>query len=352
MKNIFLRSLILGAGYLSPLIAIAGDIDIVTPLVPISVQLPNMLEGWGFSVEGTALRAYDNNLTYFSQAITTAGVIVDPSLNTNTSYQQYEPLDGIYSFGLHVGVDYTFHDYANVLKLYYEHLFARTASDNFVDSEIFPETPTLETLSIASGSIKQKLDAITLISEQHLLIGPFWEATFSGGARFTHVSQMLHTTSSLTSDNVSLDVFTTDTTSDYSMQFNGVGPVAGLGTLFHLFPSLTLGVEGQLAALIGRNKINTSFNIINLTNNVATFNGDFINQVNEIYSVVPEAYLRIYGNYLYTFSNASELEIEAGWRVNQFFNLRTFDSDYTSQNTTTSDDIGFSGPYLLVHYKI
>lgn len=370
MKHYLLKSILLGIGF-SPLLAIAGGVDVIVPATPVSrVDIPDMREGWGFFVEGSVLRGYNNNLNYFVSNdsvlfISDSGEAID----NNGIFQDLSP---DYAFTLRLGMDYTFAQSGNMLKLYYEHLFPRTA--NASTQAIVLENPFLDIGEIdieGAGSVKQQLDGVTFLSEQHILIGPIWETTLSGGIRYARVSQELEASAVLAYLIPNNDSYVDVPSDAFTMQFNGVGPLAGFGTIFHVADQFAIGAEALGALLVGYNKIaqggfdltyDLAGNITGTQNNVS---------IDPIYSLVTEMYYRLYGNYFYRFQDGSELQIEAGWRANQFFNLRTFEIEIAplnggygfdnvrnfanlgpSVNTTTSDDIGFSGPYLMVHYKL
>jgi hypothetical protein len=366
MNNTFLRRLLVGLCLGSPLTALAGGVDILVPEAS-RVDIPGMRPGWGFTVEGAALRSFNNNLNYFSFTSSLSGATgggVSNSLIENVNF--IENIDPNYAFNLRVGLDYTLAGSANVLKLYYEHLFARTASATF--NTFIPSSGGLgssESWVEATGSAKQKLDGVSLLSEQHILIGPSWETTIMGGVRYARVSQDLNIINPTISINpsvrASLQIDTIE--ADATMQYNGVGPLVGLGANFTFFRNFAIGAEAQGSLLIGLNKISSTSVETVLQSTITITETDILSD--NIYSVVPELFARLYGNYLYRFNNGSELLVEAGWRVNQFFNLRTFSNNGNQSNgafgasngvlapdSTNSDDIGFSGPYVLVHYKL
>lgn len=339
MKRALLRSLLIGSCAIAPIMAFAGGIDVEKPCCTVRVDIPEMREGWGFSVQGAALRGYNNDLNYINVLESTSATTVGGNtfFVNNVDANTVEPN---YDFALLLGVDYTFADSANMIKLFYEHLFSTTANGNSYDL-IGNEY---------EGSVKLKLDGVSLLSEQHIIIGPYWEATFSGGLRYARVSQYFNSSLETGSDFPDIPGQDTPSLLGYfteSMQFNGVGPLAGLGGMFHVTPSIKVGAEAQAALLVGKNDANLITNVLTPTLGVlpaydsVTSNYD----ANSIYSIVPEMYARIYGNYFYRCADGMELELEAGWRMNQFFNLRT-------DSFGDSDDIGFSGPYLMGHLKL
>lgn len=367
MRTILLRSIIIGAAAIAPILGFAGGVEVEPCCNPPRVDIPDMPAGWGFVVEGAALRGYNNDLDYF--ALTGTDVIrpIPTVIETydNSFIKQINP---VYAFGLRVGVDYTLADSANVIKLSYEHLFNRLASN---DGNVVFETLKIPVLLEFEGEARQKLDGATLLSEQHILIGSYWEATISGGVRFAHLGQELEPAGLLELGFSELLLGAEALNANYTMQFNGVGPLVGVGGLFHLNEMFGIGANVQGALLMGRNSIDAHFTefLIEKTGitpptltvpplTIAT--GVASAEIENIYSIVPEFFYRIYANYNYHFDNGSQLELEGGWRANQFFNVRTFQTGALSTTpgaalnvgTTLSDDIGFSGPYFLVHYKL
>lgn len=338
MKKALLRSLLLSSCAIAPVVAIAGGIDAEAPCCAVRVDIPEMREGWGFTIQGAALRGYNNNLDYVDaiQTSTEATVGGNTFFANNYSINAVQPN---YDFAMLVGVDYTFANSANMIKLSYEHLFNSTAQGTTYDY----------VANEYEGSVKLKLDGVSLLSEQHMLIGPYWEATFSGGLRYARVSQNLQTVLETASafPEVGGESAPILGYGETTMQFNGVGPLAGLGGMFHITQSIMLGAEAQAALLVGKNNTNTIQTILTEAPTILpayeSINSNY--SANNIYSVVPEMYARIYGNYFYRCADGMELQLEAGWRMNQFFNVRT-------NSFGTSDDIGFSGPYLMGHVKL
>jgi hypothetical protein len=356
MKKTLLRSLLIGAASIAPIAAIAGGVEVETCCKPPRVDIPDMREGWSFSIEGSALRGYNNNLTYSEFTSFFSETIGSTVFETEEAF--VNDIAPNYAFGLRVSANYTLANSANVLKLFYEHLFRRSASDE--TAAIIPVSSS-ENVAVASeGSAREKLDGVTLLSEQHILIGPYWETTFSGGVRFAHVGQDLTASSAaaLLSNLAPSDVIAERINS--SMQFNGVGPMVGFGSMFHVWENIAIGGEAQAALLMGRNKIGFTEFLANSSTPIFAADPAAIvvnEDIDSIYSIVPEMYYRLYANYFYRFNNGSTMQVEAGWRANQFFNLRTFARGVVSAegiavNVTNSDDIGFSGPYLMLQYNL
>jgi len=355
MNHILLRSLLIGFYCATPALSFAGDLDIIAPPI-LQIDIPDMQEGWGFLIEGSAVRGYNNNLSY---------VIQEPPINTNTDpfgnnfNSALFPILYVnpdYAFDLRIAVDYTLPDTANVLKLSYEHVFDEesTAQNNS------------GLASYAHANIREKLDTISLISEQHILVGPYMEGVITGGIRYAHLGQEFNTGSLASTINVSIQ------NQAYDMRFNGTGPQVGISTLFHFYENFVLGVDAQTALLVGKNTLSQSlfgtiFDIFGYAITETTVSSD----IDNVYSIVPELAYKIYANYFYRFYNGSELQIEAGWKADQFFNVRTFDTTESFQSltnpigasisgstasiatgSTNSDKIGFAGPYLSLHYKL
>lgn len=332
MKKTLLRSLLIGSCTLAPVVAFAGGLDNPTCCQPPRVDIPDMREGWGFTLEGAAIRGYNNDLTYAvsPESIVTIGAFTSESVTI-------EEIKPDYAFDLLVGVDYTLAGSGNVLKLSYEHLFNKTSSASQYD--VFDD--------YFEGSVQLKLDAVDLLSEQHILIGPYWEATLTGGLRYARVSQDFDASVAVSAlgvrEALALDSSFVAVSED--MQFNGVGPLGGLGSMFHLTENFALGGEGQMALLIGRNKASVNALEVLPVTVAAADVFVFDDKADNIYSIVPELKARIFGNYFYRFQDGMELQVEAGWKIDQFFNLRT-------NTTNVSNDIGFSGPYLKGHIKL
>jgi len=347
MKKTLLRSLLLGACCAAPIAAMAGGLEAPTCCTPPRVDIPDMREGWGFMLEGAAIQPYNNNLAYASPLVTsTVGVA---PLAFTTHFVDIEEVKPNYKFDLRVGVDYTLADSANVLKLTYEHFFNNDDSNDDDDDFV-------------NRSVNFKFDEVTLASEQHILIGPYWEATLTGGLRWARVQQNSNLDATLIG--VPADVITGGVNGVYGIdqtaKFNGVGPVGGVGSMFHLTENLALGAEGLVAILIGNSQLDVDYATdgIGFLLPVPTIAADV--DTDSVTSVVPELFMRIYANYFYRFQDGMELQVEAGWRTNHFFNLRTgldevervARASFAPEVNTLSDEISFSGPYLMGHLKI
>lgn len=363
MKKSLLCNMLFSSFYLASFATFAGDIDVVSA-PEILIGIPDMSPGWEFNIVGSALRPYNNNLNYSVEILNDFF-----SITSSPSFSNFHDITPNYGLDLMVGAGYTLPNSANIIKVLYEHYFDRKSTANYHTPE---ELSTPANFYHVSANLREKFDGVSVFSEQHLLIGPVWEAYASGGFRFAHLEQ-LFSVANLTNQQLSPSLFFSDVESlDFSMQFNGVGPMLGFGSLFHISNSFALGANLQSALLLGKNKLNQpEYNsFLEIASRIA------INSITkttgvipDIYSLVPEITYRLYANYFYTFNNESELEIEAGWRANHFFNLRTFDnfqsaitnSPYNATssldnnvalNMTTSDNISFSGPYLSVKYKL
>jgi len=363
MKFISFRQLLTTLTIATPLFAHAGGIEIIEATAPCCEVIPNMISGWGFSIEGAALRPYDNDLIYglnSSNEYSSDG----PDSNIFDIDNYYKYFKPKYAFNLRVGLSYTFYDSGTVLQLFYEHYFNRKVTDSsaFEVTNDQRDTPPRTFDYFNEGSLRNKFDGVTLAAEQHFILGPFWESTLTGGLRFAHLSQQIELANNFVQVQ---DANFFNATAFNSMQFNGAGPLAGIGTIFHLNEDFAIGAEGLGALLMGRNKIGS-----NVTYNSGTVGSlpdttvNANNHIDSIYSIVPEVYYRIYGNYSYLFANNTELTIELGWRGNLFFNVRTalLEGDVSSnkpplfnsteQIPTFSTDLGFMGPYLTVYYQI
>lgn len=371
MKKTLLRSMIIGAAAIAPVVSFAGGVEVSPCCNPPRVDIPNMPAGFGFTIEGSALRGYNNDLNYLSfTTIDSISTIATSEVLNSSLFDQISP---VYAFGLRVGIDYTLADSANVIKLYYEHLFNRKATSDaeFAFGETLVSLGEDPIVNLGfEGEAKQKFDGVTLLSEQHILIGPYWETTISGGVRFAHLGQELNVEEAQVVSSPTTLIQVGDALASYNMQFNGVGPLVGIGGLFHYTETLGIGADMQGALLMGRNTIDASLSGLSFSRGapaltmapagIFTSSGVATAEIDDIYSVVPELFYRIYANYNHHFNDGAQLEIEAGWRANQFFNVRTFQTGAPSlragavlnAGTTVSDDIGFSGPYLLVHYKL
>jgi hypothetical protein len=360
MKKFILRSLAISCISIAPVVTMAGGVDVTPCCIQSNVDIPKMLNGWGFWVEASALRPYNVNLNYVGINPT-----IEETSGLNTIVWEAginDSLTPTYDFNLRVGVSYALGDTANILKLFYEHLFHRDYSSS--TQITVPHLTQLEyTDVLAQGTASQKLDGVTFLSEQHILLGSIWESTVSLGVRYARVSQHIQAWDLLNNySSANLTPTNIESANDtFAMQFNGVGPLLGFGGIFNLWNNLVLGAETQAALLVGKNKIAANGSFIDVNKVSSTVYYDTVDDdIDSIYSMVPELYYRLYANYFYQFANATELQVELGWRANQFFNLRTFDTfnqlnggfDRITVNTTTSDNIGFSGPYLMIQYVL
>jgi len=349
MKKFLIRSLLLSTCSITSMTAIAGDIDIVEILEPPRVDIPDTEEVWGIGIEGMYLRPYNNNLGY--SALTNS--LLNTSTGTTYINGVVRTIDPSYNWGLRATLYHVLGDSGNLAKLSYEQFFGQESHDQYIDLQIPQEL---------SGEVRLKFRAISLTTEQHMLIGPYWEAAFVGGLRYAHLEQDLEINDVI---NVSGMFENFYTFSPYTLKFDGVGPLLGIGSLFHLGNGFSVGAEGLATLFVGNNRIDVhetenSFNICPSSllciapSDTITFT-DY--DLDNTFSLVPELYYRIYANYFYHFDDGTEIELEAGWRANQFFNMRTRINGVGQPDAfhaasvvgVKSDDIGFSGPYAMVH---
>ena len=353
MNKTLLSSLLLGACCAAPIAAVAGGIEVATCCTPPRVDIPDMREGWGFYLEGAAIRPYNNDLGYAFYV------------------SEFDPLDRFdpigfsiaevqpdFNFDLRVGVDYTLANSANVLKLNYEHLFSNRTETEEIDA--FD--------NVFAAAVKIKLDAVSLVSEQHILIGPYWEATLTGGLRYARVAEnFANGYAGIVGfeDREGREPIAILGARGYEteLQFNGVGPLVGLGGMFHLTENLALGAEGQVALLLGRSDMTVQAGEAIEMEDVFFAEFDTLPFDTESRtSIVPEIMTRIYGNYFYRFTDGMELQVELGWRLDQYMNIHGRYVDdvvgtaemglFHDVPANLSDDVGFSGPYLSAHLKI
>jgi len=301
-----------------PNLAIADDDALVldeTP--PPNVDVPDNLGTAGITLEGFYLRGFNSDLVYaVSPLFLVSG--------TNTIRQ----LSQDYAFGARLAVDYVGPDSYNILKLEYEHLPQSHGSESFFDG-----------VTHFHASVESTYRAFSATSEQPLLIGPYWETHFIGGARYIQVSQTFSPRGAFF-----LPEFSASTISAarYEVQFSGGGIVGGLSSLW-TYHGFGIGTEALTSILLVNNRLNNSFAI---DQNITPILYNVVVNIDDIMNIVPELHVRGFMNYRYKFRNDTEFTTELGYRFNQFFNVRT---NHVFENID-SQHIGFAGPYLQFRY--
>lgn len=277
-----------------------------------NVDVPDNQGSAGFSVEGWWARAYNNNLVYTQHIYSLYGF--SDSLSPDSD------------FAGRVEVQYVGPESFNWIKFDYEHFPESHDKKLYIANAIF------------EGEVEAGFRGATALAEQPLYIGKYWTSTFFGGMRFAQLEQRFtHVDISRRAEIVLGD----SVGERYELRYDGVGPIIGTSALLQR-KGLGVGVRGYTALLLGNSKIN-GFSIQNVPFSL-DLNFSPVD-IPEQYSIVPEMHMRGFINYTYSTIMLSNFTIEAGWRMNEFFNLRARNCD----RKLLSDQLGFSGPYVLFH---
>lgn len=362
MKRFLLYPCLMSLLSANPLMALAGGLETPIPLelsaIP-AVDIPEQKKGFSIGIESALLRPYNNNLGYGFTVHPFLGATTPSGINYFDEIVTVDELGPQYDFNLRLNVDVVLGYSGNKFRLTYDHLFDRNIQDHVTNWEE----------GSVVGEVRQKLDMATLISQQHMLIGQYWEASFSGGVGFAHLNQHMRSYSNTLFAETPFQRLTTLTK---SVQYNGVGPLLGLGSTFHATPSISLGAETESILLIGNNNLDmiedyTNNNLNSSGEIVSYFTGHTSTDGKGIYNIVPQWNYRVYVNYLYRTGSENALLVELGWRGTQFFNVRSYEAPtlfrgtetsftifngISSVQSTTSDKISFAGPYLLLRWDM
>ena len=125
--------------------------------------------------------------------------------------------------------------------------------------------------------------------------------------------------------------------------WDGLGPRMGVDGNWHVGNGFTIVAEISAAVLVG--DANSTQKWEDSDGETSANDFHIAHRVSYDHVVVPMIETRLGVNYAYHFSNSSELNLEVGYQVTNYF-----DVDYKVDNSGT--DVGFYGLYLKADYTI
>jgi hypothetical protein len=248
-----------------------------------------------------------------------------------------------YDWGWGVNVGYTFAQTGNDINLNYFHF-----DSDAISSAIAPPGGIIDTNIV---NIKEKadydLDQVDLTGGQSINVGCRLRLHFSSGLRWSDVKHEFNDDFLQRNQNPALPnghVVATE-----KNDFDGVGPLVGIDANYYL--GMGFGIVGHIdsALLIGNidTKSNaTTVNFVN-PNTTITITGDF--KAKSTRRVVPVTDAKLGADYIYLFNNSqnSNLTLEVGYQVSNYFNsvdMLSISPNGVIQERHTSD-MGLNGIY-------
>lgn len=341
--SIALAAIGLSAGALAALPA-ATDPTVVS--VP---QLPG-----GFVVGATA---------YYMEALPTNGDLDYASVNFGTSstfFSELKEVEPGYDWGWGVNVGYIFPNTGNDINLSYfqldtddtDHIAVVTDTPVFgFILPIFNEVTNFTgSFFFAAAKAEYDIHQVDLTAGQYIDIGCRLIAHPYAGLRWAQVDRDLD--SFFVGTGVGLVSFPFLAVREKS-DFDGIGPIAGIDASYYIYMGFGAVAHFDTALLVGN--IDTDTDIF--ANQGGTgLTTPFFNalKIDDNNRVVPVLDAKLGLDYTYVFNNCenSDLTLEVGWQVSNYFNavdrVNTFvdatGADFIQGRTTS--DVGIQGPYV------
>ena len=340
--SIALAALGLSAGALAALPA-ATD--------PTLVAVPQLPGGFVIGVTGFYLQPSDTN-----------GDLDYASVNTGTSSSFASSLRNVepgYDWGYGINVGYIFPNTGNDVNLSW---FSFSTDDNastsipFVSggsiiSPIFSNPFGFTTITSAYSKAEYDLNQVDLTAGQFIDVGCRLILHPNVGLRWADLERKLNSSyfgpNSLTT--TTLNSFGVAEKSDFS----GIGPLVGIDASYYIGMGFGAVAHFDSALLVG--SIDSSTNTVS---HVPQSAAGFFNSFNadDTQRVVPVMDAKLGLDYTYVFNNAanSDLTLEAGWMVSNYFNA--VDRLHVTTGSTgliagrTTSDVGIEGPYISLQF--
>lgn len=355
-----------------------------TSAAPFQLEIPNLKNGFELFVAGLYLQPTSSNLNY-------ANV---PSENFSGPGTQVALENNLFSnnpsfgWGFELGLGYVFANSGNDIQLSwtsYNHasdasvftdpgqaLSSGTGFDEFNYSGTYQVGPTtwnvVEDLN-AGSNVDEKLNAIDLDVGQYVDIGTRMRMRFFAGLRGAQVEQgiqnLYHDMTDIAITNNAGELLThfhykDDLKEDFNSKFNGLGPLMGIKTSYHIWNCFGLTTLVDAAMLVGKMDTSTDrwrrFNLINNATNEPIFPEIFPININtqtsleDQWRVVPAIDAKLGLNYTFIFKNRSTFTLEAGYQTSHYFDSVEKVNSLTGTSETNSVD--YSGPYASLNYAI
>lgn len=371
---------------------------------PTIVNVPQLPGGFVMGGSGFYLQPSNTNgdLDYAAVNVNNATTVFGSATAFSSSLQNVDPS---YNWGWGVNVGYIFPNTGNDINLSYFQLnTSDTASvfnnslngsissvdnnvnfENFANGSFVPSSPNTIADS-ATAKSEYNLNQVDLTAGQYINVGCRLSLHPFAGLRWAEVQRKLNsaysddaTGSTTIAGGFVTDVLNQSVAFAEKSDFQGVGPVAGIDANYYV--GMGFGIVGHFDSALLIGDINASTNA--LTQGVA-FNAVDVSEgfpapltftaqgaaiasftAGDIHRVVPVLDGKLGADYTYVFNNVanSDLTLEAGWMVSNYFNavdrLQT-NTDITLNSSTfppvfvfsstvtgrTTSDFAIQGPYV------
>ena len=313
--------------------------------------------------------------------------------NSGTSFSsKLHNVDPGYDWGWGINVGYIFPNTGNDVNLSYFQLdtsdTAKLHDANLNPDTIFPVILPINGVNSFSAKAEYDLDQVDLTAGQYIDVGCRLTLHPFAGLRWAQLERKLTENATVTNTSFSSqpgEFGVTQTTHTNAVaaslteksDFEGIGPIVGLDASYYV--GMGFGVVGHFdsALLIGSTDSSVSLgaNISNTTaftsfapgatiiTHHSAFGGNF--SASSTTRVVPVLDAKLGVDYTYVFNNSanSDLTLEAGWMVSNYFNAvdqngavalqgAIFNEDASSPIAAASagprstSDVGLQGPYV------
>ncbi|QLH41486.1 MAG: hypothetical protein HWD59_01330 [Coxiellaceae bacterium] len=329
---------------------------------PTEVSVPQ-LPG-GFVVGGTLLYLQPtptNGDLDYATLTTINPVASGQAFNTSTSVVSLDPS---YTFGGGVNVGYIFPGTGNDINLSYIHLNSDDDSTTVnganqfilpINTAILPVIPfpgLAYSSSSATTSVQYNIDQVDLSFGQFLEVGCRLVLHPFAGARFAAIERKQQNNYVGTVSAPQFDINNNPLLQQTNQKsdFYGVGPLAGLDASYYLWRGIGLVGHFSGALMVGSiDAKQTATQALTL----GSFFGETVNltedesiETNSSTRIVPAVDAKWGLDYTYLFNNSidSDLTIEAGYQVSQYFNA--IDKVSLLDGATSTSNLGLNGPYI------
>jgi hypothetical protein len=348
-----------------------------TDAAPFQVNIPNLTPGIEVGFTGYALRPSSNDEDY-AVVGPTFGTIALPT-TTSLTYD-VQSVDPDYDWAFAVMLGYIFPCSGNDIRASWIHFdnsdTTSTVADgvHFVVGPIwgasFAQSGGFSPFTTASATEDFKYDAVDLDVGQFVNMGTRLQARLFAGLRYAHIERNLDDTfnaaAATPAGTVLPPAFLTE---EYDSKFDGIGPLFGVDTSYHLGYCFGLVAHADLALLVGTVKTSDTFTQSDITLSETVLGTTTTSiSADDLTRVVPgfDGKLGLDWTYPFTYGcncDEGEFSIEAGYQWTYYIDavdrlepdestvVRDVPTSFDSVERVSSD-IGFDGPYVTLSLKI
>lgn len=338
---------------------------------PSLINVPQLPGGFTIGIAGAYLETAPTN------NILDLGVVnIIPSPNIPFLFSGVVNMTTIRSWAWGINLGYIFPQTGNDINIDYFHL--QTGNNTLIAGIPFPNSispisfnPGINLLDQSTANILYRIKQVDLTAGQFINIGSRLSLHPNAGLRYADLKREHDEVFSGASqfqigNTISNQVLIIGMNED--SDFSGVGPILGLDASYYV--DMGFGFVGHVngALLVGNTKSQNNVDIIDdITSTpiggsatAVQLGGNYVFKADSDARIVPVLDLKLGGDYTYLFHNAanSNLTIEGGYQVSQYFNpigrLTTFVNVAGEQGSIiahSTGDLTINGPYasLTLH---